>query len=350
VDVPKALWWEGDAERGHLVLLDQRRLPADRVERACADVEDTFEAIRTLAVRGAPAIGVAAAYGLVLGLRGRDTTDGAGVLAAARAAAGRLNASRPTAVNLGWALARMLRVAEAHAGLDADALRGRLLAEARAIQDEDERMCAAIGRHGAARFPAAARVVTHCNTGALATAGIGTALGAIYTAHAAGRLAMVYACETRPLLQGSRLTAWELEQAGIPVTLVSDSMAGALLARGGVDLAITGADRIARNGDAANKIGTYGLAVLAREHGVPFYVAAPSSTFDLRLASGAEIPIEERAPEELRTCGGVPSAPASVQVWNPAFDVTPAALIRGIVTEEGVIEPVTEAGVLEMLG
>ncbi|GIW71568.1 MAG: methylthioribose-1-phosphate isomerase [Planctomycetota bacterium] len=340
LQIPKALRWEGE-EQGRLVLLDQRRLPAERRELVLRSAAEVFEAIRTLAVRGAPAIGVAAAYGLVLGLQPGAAADGPALVEQARAVAERLAQARPTAVNLGWALRRLVATAEreAAAGLGPEQLRRRLLAEARAIEAEDAAMCEAIGRHGAALFPPGARVLTHCNTGALATAGIGTALGAIYTAFARDPALRVFACETRPLLQGARLTAWELAAAGVPVTLIADSMAGALMARGEVDLVIVGADRIARSGDVANKIGTYALAVLAAEHRIPFYVAAPSSTFDLELDSGARIPIEQRDPDELRTLGGVATAPPGIQVWNPAFDVTPARLVRALITERGVIAP-----------
>ncbi len=354
-EVPKALRWEGSAVSGRLVLLDQRRLPLEELELICLSVGDVFEAIRTLAVRGAPLIGVAAAYGAVLGtepprvpLEARPQEVVRGLMEAAAW----LETARPTAVNLHWALARMRAraeslVTECDSG---EAVRTRLLAEAHAIREEDARMCAAIGRHGAALLPERARVLTHCNAGALATAGIGTALGVIYTAHAQGRIERVYADETRPLLQGARLTSWELMRAGVPVTLIADSMAASVLASGRVDVVITGADRIAGSGDVANKIGTYMLAVLARRHGVPFYVAAPSSTFDLSIARGEEIPIEERGPEELRTFAGVPSAPPGVEVFNPAFDVTPAELISAIITERGVIEPVEARTITAMVG
>jgi methylthioribose-1-phosphate isomerase len=336
--VPRTLEWVGGPD-GRLDLLDQRALPLDRRVIRCERVEDVFEAIRTLAVRGAPAIGVAAAYGVVLGLRGRED-----VRAAAREAAARLVEARPTAVNLAWALGRMRRRAEAGASPE------ELFAEARAIEEEDAAMCRAIGANGAPLVGEGAGVLTHCNAGALATAGIGTALGILYTAKERGRRFRVFAGETRPLLQGARLTAWELSESGIDVTLVCDTMIGALMARGAVDLAIVGADRIARNGDVANKIGTYTLACLAAAHGVPFYVAAPSSTFDLSIASGKEIPIEERAPDEVRHAGGLRIAPERVAVWNPAFDVTPARFIAKIITEKGVIERPTEEKVLALMG
>ncbi len=335
--------WLGETP-GRLRWLDQRALPVEERYVEGDRPEEVFDAIRTLAIRGAPLIGIAAAYGVVLGAQaGRDPVE----------VAAYLNTARPTAVNLGWACARMRRAAEG-LGLgtreNAREMGRLLLAEARRIHDEDRDMCARIGEHGAALIPEGAGVLTHCNAGALATGGIGTALGAVYAAHAAGRRLKVYADETRPLLQGARLTAWELMKAGIDVTLVSDSMAAALMASGRIDCAIVGADRIARNGDAANKIGTYGVAVLAKEHGIPLYVAAPSTTFDLTIASGKEIPIEERAGDEVRSMGGRFTAPEGVQVWNPAFDVTPARYIAAIVTERGVIKPPTEERVVALMG
>ncbi|HVY62763.1 MAG TPA: S-methyl-5-thioribose-1-phosphate isomerase, partial [Planctomycetota bacterium] len=275
-----------------------------------------------------------------------------------------LSSARPTAVNLQWACARLRRIAEKAdttrrtlPGVDTEAgapaafsLAVRLLEEARAIELEDREMCRRIGEHGARLVADGAGVLTHCTAGALATAGAGTALSPIYVAHAAGRRVRVYADETRPLLQGSRLTAWELSRAGVDVTLICDGMSGSLMRRGKVDLAIVGADRIARNGDVANKIGTYNVAVLAKQHGIPFYVAAPSSTFDLSIATGAEIPIEERGPEEVRGLHGRPTAPGGVKVWNPAFDVTPAELISAIVTEKGIIERPSEERVTAMIG
>jgi len=267
-----------------------------------------------------------------------------------QARAAELATARPTAVNLRWAVARCLRALDAlPAGAPAAALATTLLATAREIHAEDERLCAAMGRHGAAVLPPGG-VLTHCNTGGLATGGVGTALAAITTAWDQGRRFEVFADETRPLLQGSRLTAWELVQRGIPVTVLCDGAAAALLASGRVGSCIVGADRIAANGDAANKIGTYGLALVAAAHGVPFFVAAPSSTFDLTLATGAGIPIEERAAAEVLAPLGVPAAPAGARAYNPAFDVTPARLIRGLITEHGVISPVTAAEIRQVLG
>ncbi len=334
--------WEGDARDGVLKLLDQRALPLETRFLECREPGDVFDAIRTLAVRGAPAIGVAAAFGVVLGARAGRPVD---------AVCDDLVRARPTAVNLATALERMRRVArdEAVAALAPPTRVERLLAEARAIRDEDLDMGRRIGAHGEALVGEGARVLTHCNAGGLATAGYGTAVGVIYAASERGKRLKVYADETRPLLQGARLTAWELARAGLDVTLICDSMAGALMGRGGVDLVIVGADRIARNGDTANKVGTYSLAVLANAHGVPFYVAAPSTTFDLAIASGAGIPIEERAPDEVTTLAGRRTAPDGISVWNPAFDVTPARLITAIVTERGVIRPVDEANVLKVL-
>jgi methylthioribose-1-phosphate isomerase len=327
--------WAGD----RLLLLDQTRLPVEEVGRACASWQEVAEAIRTLVVRGAPAIGVAAAFGVALAARHSAAATFEGLLADLETAIKGLGATRPTAVNLFWALERMRRAALAARDRPVDEVRARLLAEAQAILDEDVRANRALGEHGAALVPPRARILTHCNAGALATAGYGTALGVVRAAHAQGKVALVWVDETRPVLQGSRLTAWECVREGIPHRVVADSVAASLMARGQVDLVITGADRIAANGDTANKIGTYALAVLARHHGVPFYVAAPFSTIDPALPSGEAIPIEERGAEEVRTLGGRPTAPADSPVYNPAFDVTPAALITAIVTDRGVFRP-----------
>jgi methylthioribose-1-phosphate isomerase len=341
--------WDGEIP-GALRLLDQRALPAETRILECRRVEEVFDAIRTLAVRGAPAIGVAAAYGVVVAVQESRATTGEALAREVDSQAAYLARSRPTAVNLFWALDRMRRTAAAHAALGPPALLARLLAEARAIQEEDLAMCRRIGAHGEPLVPDGARILTHCNAGGLATAGYGTAVGVVYAARERGKRITVFADETRPLLQGSRLTAWELAQAGIDVTLVCDGTAGFLMRRGKVDLAIVGADRIARNGDAANKIGTYSVAVLARAHGIPFYVAAPSTTFDLSIATGDEIPIEERDAEEVLSLAGRRTAPEGVAAWNPAFDVTPASLITAIITERGVIRPVDEAHVLAAVG
>lgn len=325
----------GDRE---VALLDQRALPAveryDLLER----VAQVAEAIECLAVRGAPAIGIAAAYGLVLAAG--EEKGGAGAFEAAMgAAARRLRATRPTAVNLAWAVDRMARVAREVATLPAVDRRTRLAAEARAIHREDVAACWAMGKIGAARVPDGAVVLTHCNAGALATGGCGTALGVLRAAQAAGKHVRVIACETRPVLQGARLTAWELARDGFDVTLITDSMVAQLMRRGGVDLVVVGADRIARTADVANKIGTYGVACLAAAHGVPFYVAAPWSTVDLACPDGDAIPIEERSAREVLCFAGSPVAPEGVKAQNPAFDVTPARLIRAIFTERGEVSP-----------
>jgi methylthioribose-1-phosphate isomerase len=314
---------------GGLSILDQTRLPGEEAYLLCSQVEQVADAIRSLQIRGAPLIGIAAAYGIALAAHGdQDQLDER----VARAAA-LLRSTRPTARNLFWALDRM--VARARQGAGAR----ELLAEAEAIHREDADACRLIGEHGATLLPQGAGVLTICNTGSLATGGIGTALGVIRTARSRGNPIAVLACETRPLLQGARLTMWELTRDRIPATLITDGMAGALMQQGAIDLVIAGADRIACNGDAANKIGTYSLAVLARHHGIPFYVAAPLSTVDTSLASGKDIPIEERGPEEVRGFGGVLTTPEGTSVRNPAFDVTPGDLIDGIVTERGVMRP-----------
>jgi methylthioribose-1-phosphate isomerase len=345
MSLPRTIEWVGDS-RGHLRLLDQTRLPADIVYRDCRDLEAVRLAIRELCVRGAPAIGVSAAYALVLWLQGQGPEE---AHAGFEAACARLHSSRPTAVNLAWALERMGRrwrvLLEQGERNPIEAM----LAEARAIAEEDEAMCAALGQHGAALIEDGWGVLTHCNTGSLATAGMGTALAALFTAARQGKRIHVWADETRPLLQGARLTAWELQQAGVPVTLICDSMAAQVMKEGRVQMVLVGADRIAANGDTANKIGTYGVALLAKAHGIPFYVAAPSSTFDLSLPDGALIPIEQRNPREVTHGFGRQTAPEGVGVYNPAFDVTPADRIAGIVTEKGVIRPVTAQAIGAML-
>lgn len=325
--------WTGD----HLELLDQTRLPAEEVWLECREPEDVAAAIRRLSVRGAPAIGVAAAFGLVLGV---DTApDGADLREHLTTVADLLAATRPTAVNLRWAIDQGRGIIEEHAAGGPDALRPALLTWAERLHAEDVEANRRIGEHGARLFAAGDRVLTHCNTGALATAGYGTALGVIQAAWAGGRLASVWVDETRPLLQGARLTAWELGRLGIPYRLVTDSSAGALMSRGLVDRIVVGADRIAANGDTANKIGTYTLAVLAHRHGVPFYVAAPVSTIDPDTPAGADIPIEERDAEEVRRVLGTAITPDAADAANFAFDVTPAELITAILTDRGVLEP-----------
>ena len=339
-----------DWSDGAVVMLDQRRLPEDEVYLRLDTAEEVAAAIRDMAIRGAPAIGVAAALGIALGFRGAQARDtdahGPAGDAAARfeALATLFAATRPTAVNLFWAIERMRAVFAAHRGGGNAAAARALLEEAIAIRARDIDANRSMGRHGAALLPDPCRVLTHCNAGALATAGYGTALGVVRAAVEAGKSVSVFADETRPFLQGARLTAWELQRDGIPVTVLSDSMAGALFQKGGIDLCIVGADRIARNGDVANKIGTYTVAVLARAHGVPFYVAAPTSTIDLKTASGAGIPIEERSAAEMTHIAGKRIVPEGVPVLHPAFDVTPAELVTAIITEEGVARAPYEAG------
>lgn len=344
-----AMEWIGGVD-GYLRLLDQTRLPVELVELDCRDVETVFEAIRSLRVRGAPAIGIAAAYGVCVGLQAAPR-EAAAFHAHVDRVAQRLAESRPTAVNLFWALERMQRVAaELKGKATPSEIAERLLAEARAIHAEDRAMCHAIGRHGAALLADGQGVLTHCNAGGLATAEYGTALAVCYAAQDAGKRLHVYADETRPLLQGARLTAWELKQRGIDVTLICDSMAAQVMREGRVQAVVVGADRIAANGDTANKIGTYGVAVLAAAHDIPFYVAAPTSTFDLSIASGDEIPIEQRAAHEITHGFGRQTAPEGIQVYNPAFDVTPARLIKAIICERGVIEPVTAGEISKVVG
>lgn len=308
--------------------------------RDLSTLDEVADAIRTLAVRGAPAIGVAAAMGLAASAAGEFARGALADAATSRqcieAGAAMLRGTRPTAVNLMWALDRMLAALQRASG-DAAALVAAMREEAERIRVADVAMCEALGRHGRTLLKDGMRILTHCNAGALATAGMGTALAPLYVAKAEGLSLEVFADETRPLLQGARLTAWELSQAGIPVTLVTDGMAGSLMAAGKVDMVIVGADRIAANGDAANKIGTYSLAVLAKHHKIPFIVVAPSSTVDREIANGQLIPIEERAAEEITQIAGTRMAAAGARVFNPAFDVTPAALISHIVTEDGVL-------------
>ena len=344
----KVLEWLGDARRGCLRLLDQTLLPGQEAYVECRNAQALWDAIRRLAVRGAPAIGVAAGYGMVLAAQW--IPDGWDFATGLEAAAEYLESSRPTAVNLAWAARRVLERARRTISDDFDYTRGRMLEEAQAIHAEDRAMCMAIGLAAAPLIEKCGGVMTHCNAGALATAGIGTATAGIYVAHAGGRKVQVYTCETRPLLQGSRLTAWELMRAGIDVTVITDNMAGAVMREGRVGMVITGADRIAANGDTANKIGTYGLAILARHHGIPFYVAAPYSTFDLKTPSGAEIPIEQRGSDEITQGFGRRTAPAEAKTYNPAFDVTPAELITAIITDKGIIQPVTGERIARVLG
>jgi len=347
----ETITWVGDAQSGHLVLIDQTKLPGELVTIECRDVESVWEAIKMLRVRGAPAIGIAAAYGVVIGMQtlSADATDEA-FDERVNEVADYLANSRPTAVNLFWALDRMRRLALEKTGLSIEEAREELLTEARDVHEEDREMCRAIGRHGIGLLQDVEGVLTHCNAGGLATAEYGTALSVFFTAQDQGQHLHVYVDETRPLLQGARLTAWELMQRGIEATLICDSMAAQVMREGRVQAVITGADRIAANGDSANKIGTYSIAILARAHGIPFYIAAPSSTFDLTLAHGDDIPIEERNPKEITHGFGKQTAPDGVQVYNPAFDVTPSEYIDAIITECGVIQPVTEDNIREVLG
>jgi methylthioribose-1-phosphate isomerase len=322
-------------------MIDQRKLPAKEVYVRCRTAPEVARAIKTMVIRGAPAIGVAAAMGIALGMR-RSTATGTQKFAAEFHKTCDLMAStRPTAVNLFWAIERMKRTfaAGAQAGESVSQINDRLDQEARAIHDEDVANCRAMGAFGAAVVPDDARILTHCNAGALATAGYGTALGVIRGAVEQGKRVAVFADETRPFLQGARLTAWELVRDGIETTVITDNMSGALMRQGKVNFVVVGADRIAANGDTANKIGTYGVAVLAREHSIPFYVAAPLSTIDLATPDGDRIPIEERNAREVTHVGPSQLAPAGALVWNPAFDVTPHRFIAGIITERGILRP-----------
>lgn len=318
---------------GGVVMIDQTRLPKEEVYVTCRTHEDVARAIREMVIRGAPAIGVAAAMGMALGAL---EAGGADLDAHMERVAATLAATRPTAVNLFWAIERMKRLYASLRGRPVEEIRERLAGEAKLMREEDIEINRAMGRHGAPLVPDGKTVLTHCNAGALATAGYGTALGVIRAAVEAGKKIDVFADETRPFLQGARLTAWELQQDGIPTTLITDNMAGHFLKSGRIGCVVVGADRIAANGDVANKIGTYSVAVLARENNVPFYVAAPVSTLDLSLASGDAIPIEQRPPAEVTHVCGVPVAPAGVAAQNPAFDVTPARYVAAIITERGV--------------
>jgi methylthioribose-1-phosphate isomerase len=320
-------------------MIDQRKLPGQEVYVRCRTAQEVARAIKTMVIRGAPAIGVAAAMGIAFGMRRSAATGTQKFAAEFFRTCELLAATRPTAVNLFWAIERMKRAfaAGAEAGDSVDQIKDRLDSEAEAIHDEDLASCRAIGAFGAEVVPADARILTHCNAGALATAGYGTALGVIRGAVEAGKQVAVFADETRPFLQGARLTAWELVRDNIDTTVITDNMAGALMGQGRVNFVVVGADRIAANGDTANKIGTYGVALLAREHGIPFYVAAPLSTIDLATPDGAHIPIEERAAKEVTHVAGAQTAAAGARVWNPAFDVTPHRLIDGIITERGIV-------------
>jgi methylthioribose-1-phosphate isomerase len=321
-----------------VVMIDQRKLPAEEIYVRCKTSAEVARAIKTMVIRGAPAIGVAAAMGIALGMRKSQATGTQKFAAEFYRTCELMASTRPTAVNLFWAIDRMKRsfAAAVEIGESVDQIKDRLDREAQAIHDEDVASCRAIGAFGAEVVPADARILTHCNAGALATAGYGTALGVIRGAVEAGKQVAVFADETRPFLQGARLTAWELVRDHISTTIITDNMAGALMRQGRVNFVVVGADRIAANGDTANKIGTYGVAVLAREHNIPFYVAAPLSTIDLHTPDGSAIPIEERSAKEVTHVAGSQLAPEGALVWNPAFDITPHHLIAGIVTERGI--------------
>ncbi|HIK13750.1 MAG TPA: S-methyl-5-thioribose-1-phosphate isomerase [Leptolyngbyaceae cyanobacterium M33_DOE_097] len=329
--------WQNDAA----VLIDQTQIPATYTTIAITDYEQMAQAIKTMIVRGAPAIGVAAAYGMYLGARSIETSDRATFLTQLEAIAERLRATRPTAVNLFWAIARMLKVAQSTVA-PVEQIKAALLETAQAIQADDLRTCQQIGDYGLQALPdlpEKLRILTHCNAGALATAGYGTALGVIRSAWSAGRLERVFADETRPRLQGAKLTAWECVQEGIPVTVITDNMAAHCMQQGVIHAVVVGADRIAANGDTANKIGTYSVALAAKAHNIPFFVAAPLSTIDFSLADGRQIPIEQRNPTEIYQVGETRLCPTGAEFYNPAFDVTPAHLIAAIITEFGAIAP-----------
>ena len=348
----RALWWDSGAEVLHMI--DQTLLPGHLAVLTARSAEQVAEAIAKLRVRGAPAIGEAAAYGLALGalqeLPESEVIAADAALSRLGTIAGRLRSTRPTAVNLAWALERLLDVAERHleVGNAVADLPARLLEEAQLIYAEDVIACRAMGELGATLISPGDTLLTHCNAGALATAGIGTALAPIFVAHRSGKGVRVFVDETRPLLQGARLTAWELARAGVPLVLITDNMAGHFMRRAPVNAVFVGADRIAANGDVASKIGTYGLAVLAREHQIPLYVVAPRSTIDLSLPDGDAIPIEERAEDEVTAFAGLRVAPEGVHAANPAFDVTPARFVAAIVTELGIVRPPFDRGLASL--
>ena len=339
--------WRGDS----VVMIDQRKLPASEIYVTCKTAQDVAKAIRTMVIRGAPAIGVSAAMGIALGMS-RSRASGTKQFATEfQKTCDLMAATRPTAVNLFWAIDRMKRVfaEEAQRGGSVDELKQRLIVEARRIHDEDVDSCRAMGAYGATLVPETARILTHCNAGALATAGYGTALGVIRAAAEQGKRIAVLADETRPFLQGARLTAWELIKDGIDTTVITDNMAASMMRLGHVDLVVVGADRIAANGDVANKVGTYGVAVLAKEHGIPFYVAAPISTIDLATPDGTHIPIEERPEKEVTHVGPSRLTPVGASIRNPAFDVTPARYVTAIVTERGIARPPYELSLAEFV-
>lgn len=353
MDPIKTIEWISDRPGtpvpGYLRMVDQTRLPGELVYVETRDPRDVWTAIKTLQVRGAPAIGIAAAMGVVAAVQDSRAKTGRDLAAEVNRSAEYLATSRPTAVNLFWALDRMKALAARESGGDPMTLKTLLAREAIRIWEEDRAMCRAIGKHGAVLLKDGQTVLTHCNAGGLATSQYGTALAPIYLAREQGKRVRVVADETRPLLQGARLTAWELMQSGIDVTLICDAMAAQVMKEGSIDLVMVGADRIAANGDTANKIGTYGLAVLAKAHAIPFYVLAPSSTLDLTLASGDAIPIEERGAEEITRGFGRLTAPENVKVYAPAFDVTPARLITAIICERGVLTPPFESSLKQAI-
>jgi methylthioribose-1-phosphate isomerase len=334
--------WKDDA----VVMIDQRKLPASEVYVTCKTANEVAKAIKTMVIRGAPAIGVAAAMGIAVGMTRSRATGTKQFTTEFQKTCELMAGTRPTAVNLFWAIERMKKAfaAAAHDGQSVDEIKRKLVAEARAIHDEDVQSCRTMGAHGATLVPSSARILTHCNAGALATAGYGTALGVIRAAAEQGKTIAVLADETRPFLQGARLTAWELVRDGIDTTVITDNMAGAMMRLGEVDLVVVGADRIAANGDVANKIGTYSVAVLAKEHGIPFYVAAPLSTVDLNTPDGSGIPIEERNEREVTHVGANRLTPEGARIRNPAFDVTPSRYVTAIITERGIARaPFTES-------
>lgn len=338
-NLPRAVRWE----EGDLYLLDQTRLPLETCMEKQETAQQVWDSIHVLKVRGAPAIGIAGAYGLCVALKDKTGLAIDEFMAEVEKQAAFLDSSRPTAVNLGWALRRMVAMAKASGITDAAALYDRLVAEAIAIHEEDIGLCRAMGENGAPLITEGMGVLTHCNAGSLATSELGTATAPMYVAHSRGVNFRVYADETRPLLQGARLTSWELQQSGIDVTLLTDNMAAHIMSQGLIDLVITGTDRVAANGDVANKIGTMGVAILAKYFGIPFYVCCPSSTIDLDTAHGKDIPIEERGDDEVTNFGARRTAPEGIKVRNPAFDVTPNELVTGLITEKGIIcEPYTE--------
>jgi methylthioribose-1-phosphate isomerase len=338
--------WKDDA----VFIIDQTKLPHKKLFIPIRSEEQMWEAIKRLKIRGAPAIGIAAAFGIYLGIRGFRGENKNEFYMRLEEVCNYIKSSRPTAVNLFWAIDRIRDLVQKNESLSIEEVKELILGEAKAMVDEDNRVCRAIGENGVVLIEEGCSVLTHCNAGGLATAMYGTALAPIFMAKQLGRSVHVWVDETRPLLQGSRITAWELLEAGIPATLITDSMAAWVMSQRRVDLVIVGADRIAANGDTANKIGTLGVAVLAKEFTVPFYIAAPISTIDRSISTGGEIPIEERNPDEIKKGFGRPTAPLEVEAYNPAFDVTPARYIRGIITEKGIIKPPYEKSIAKLFG